>query len=184
MSPKGDDRRHPIAEKGGRRSSPQIHSDATAVVHDDGATVIELFDDKNSTPSLRSQKQPARKRAEPASKDPLFDEFWKYYPRHKAKAAAKKAWDKALKNGADPEAVIFGARRYATDPQRAESEAKYTAYPATWLNQERWDDEPDAEHLPAERLSTTDQRMADAQALKARLFGTRPPNVIPGEITR
>jgi hypothetical protein len=145
--------------------------------------VIALFEDKMTT-SLRS-KTPARERAEPASsEDPLFAEFWKTYPKRVAKGAARKAWIKALKNGADPEAVIFGARRYATDPRRVEADSKYTAHPATWLNAERWDDEPEPEYRPAAPLSTTDQRMADAQALKVRLFGTRPPNVIPGEITR
>lgn len=66
-----------------------------------------------------------------------FADFWEVYPRRVARAAALKAWAKALKT-ATAEEIIAGARRYAADPGR---EAQFTAYPATWLNAGRWDDE-------------------------------------------
>jgi hypothetical protein len=92
-----------------------------------------------------------------------------------------------MKRGADPEQVILAARLYATNPRRQESEPKYTAHPATWLNQERYDDEPDEPWTPpatAPRRSTADERFAQAQALKAEMFGgPQPPlNLIRGEL--
>ena len=66
-----------------------------------------------------------------------FDEFWEAYPRKTAKGAARKAWEK-IKAG-DQEAVIAGALRFASDPNR---EAAFTPYPATWLNSEQWLDDP------------------------------------------
>ena len=67
-----------------------------------------------------------------------FDDFWKVYPLHIGKIAARKAWAKALK--IDPgSAIIEGAVRYASDPNR---EPGFTAHPTTWLNQGRWDDDP------------------------------------------
>lgn len=66
-----------------------------------------------------------------------FADFWATYPRKTAKASAVKAWKKALKT-TTAETIIAGARRYAEDPSR---EAKFTAYPATWLNDGRWEDE-------------------------------------------
>ena len=69
-----------------------------------------------------------------------FDEFWKTYPRKIAKDEATKAWAKAIKL-ADAETIIAGAERYAT--AKATTEARYIKHPASWLNQKRWDDEPE-----------------------------------------
>lgn len=67
----------------------------------------------------------------------LFDDFWSTYPKRTAKGAARRAWEKAVKR-AEPAVIIAGAARYRDDPQR---NPIYTAYPATWLNAERWEDE-------------------------------------------
>lgn len=71
------------------------------------------------------------------AQDP-FDEFWAAYPRKAAKASARKAWAKAIKS-AHPELIIQAARTYAADRNRVDA---FTAYPATWLNGERWLDGP------------------------------------------
>lgn len=68
-----------------------------------------------------------------------FDRFWAAYPAKVAKGAARKAWPKALKAAGDAERIIAGAERYAVDPNR---EPGFTAHPSTWLNAERWDDDP------------------------------------------
>jgi hypothetical protein len=70
-----------------------------------------------------------------------FPAFWEAYPRRVGRGDAAKAWAKAVAK-ADPEVIIQGAARYAADPNRA---PEYTAHPATWLNGERWADDP----LPA-----------------------------------
>ncbi|WPM94295.1 replication initiation protein [Arthrobacter phage Marchesin] len=82
-----------------------------------------------------------------------FADFWAVYPRKTAKVSALKAWKTAIKSAA-PEAIIAGARRYADDPNR---EAKFTAYPATWLNGGRWDDEA----LPARQASGPRDRQGE-----------------------
>ncbi|MEU4640854.1 hypothetical protein [Micromonospora sp. NPDC023814] len=73
-----------------------------------------------------------------AHADAEFEKFWTAYPRHEAKAAARKAWDKAIKR-ATPDAITAGAARYRDQPGR---EPQYTAHAATWLNADRWTDEP------------------------------------------
>lgn len=70
--------------------------------------------------------------------DLVWRAFWEAYPRKAGKIAARRAWDKALRAGHDPAAIVAGARRYAADPNR---EDQYTAHPATWLNAGRWEDE-------------------------------------------
>jgi len=94
-----------------------------------------------------------------------FDEFWSIYPRREAKAAARKAWDKAIKR-ADPADICAGAKRYRDQPGR---DPKFTAHAATWLNADRWADEPQSGSVVAIRAgpqqSTTDRRVGDAFAL-------------------
>lgn len=70
----------------------------------------------------------------PVDPDPLFEEFWKAYPRKASKGSARKAWIKAL-GLATPEVLIAGAVRYNNDPNR---DPAFTAHAATWLNGERW----------------------------------------------
>lgn len=167
-----------------RPPQPQT-PDQTDSDHATGGKVVQLFDDKNTT---QKNTHSARTRAaDTPTEDPAFAAFWAVYPKRVAKGAARKAWAKAIKNGADPADIILGARRYATSPRRTAADPQYTAHPATWLNAERWTDEDDpAPQRPAGgRPSTTDQRIADAQALKA-LYADGPnrPRTIRGEITR
>lgn len=88
-----------------------------------------------------------------------FDEFWSAYPRKAEKQAARKAYDKAVKQ-VGPQAVLEGAIRYAADPNRDDA---YTKHAATWLNKGCWDDPP----LPP-RVTGVDRRMTEAQGLLER----------------
>ncbi len=73
-------------------------------------------------------------------RDEQFDAFWQVYPRKVGKGAARKAWAKATT--ACPAAdIIAAAERFAA--QRAGQNPKYTPHPTTWLNGERWSDEPE-----------------------------------------
>lgn len=88
------------------------------------------------------------KSAKPAD-PPHFVEFWEIYPRRSNRPAAIKAFVKASKV-AELQTILDGARRYADDPNRV---AQYTAHAATWLNGERWEDDP----LPGRNARTTEQ---------------------------
>jgi len=86
--------------------------------------------------SEHNQEQNTRKNTTAA--DAAFTEFWQTYPRRTAKGAAVKAFRQAMKK-ASADTIIAGAARYRDDPNRDDA---YTAHPATWLNAERWDDDP------------------------------------------
>ncbi|MGW3166949.1 hypothetical protein ACWC9Q_29645 [Streptomyces sp. NPDC001142] len=102
---------------------------------------------------------PAKKQpAQPASDDPQFAEFWAAYPRKVAKGTARAAWAKALKRGADPAQVIAAATRSAAHHRTAQTETRYIPHPATWLNGERYDDEPEPAPAPP---NTPTNRYAD-----------------------
>lgn len=82
-----------------------------------------------------------------------FEEFWEAYPRKASKGAARTAWSKAIAK-ADAAIIIAAAAAYRDDPNREDG---FTAHAATWLNQERWDDEP----LPSrtDTLSSRERRL-------------------------
>lgn len=77
----------------------------------------------------------------------MFNVFWDVYPRHTGgRPPARKAWDNAIKR-TDPQVIVDGALRFREDPNRLD---EFTPHPSTWLNQNRWADDP----LPARGAST------------------------------
>jgi len=69
-----------------------------------------------------------------------FDDFWRAYPRKVGKPAARTAWGR-LKN-ADDEPLMAGIERWKQTEQWQKEGGKFIPYPATFLNQRRWEDEP------------------------------------------
>jgi hypothetical protein len=82
-------------------------------------------------------KEQGTRKSAATSSDPLFDEFWTAYPRKTDKGHARKAWDKALKKTSARTLILAAAALAAARP-----DPKFTAHPTTWLNGERWDDQP------------------------------------------
>lgn len=119
-------------------------------------------------PATGRQSRPMNHPNEPSNETPVdlivgkteFDMFWKTYPLKVGKAAAKRAWSKAIKE-APLEEIIQGAFRYANDPNRHPS---FTAHAATWLNAGRWTDEP----LPAREISVEEKKAKEAAAAKEK----------------
>lgn len=68
-----------------------------------------------------------------------FDEFWNLYPAKVGRQAALKAWPRAIRAvGGDAAQIVLAlkARLHLFNPE-------FTPNPATWLNQGRWDDDPE-----------------------------------------
>jgi hypothetical protein len=68
-----------------------------------------------------------------------FDEFWRQYPHKVGKRAALKSFEAARKRKASFEDLMLGLMRYS-----AKDDDRPWCNPSTWLNQERWLDEPAA----------------------------------------
>lgn len=66
-----------------------------------------------------------------------FTEFWKAYPHKIGKADAAKAWATAAKRAKPPD-IMAGLRRYIA----AKPADRPWCNPSTFLNQDRWADEP------------------------------------------
>lgn len=97
--------------------------------------------------------------------DNSFEVFWAVWPRKVAKPAAVKAFERAARRAA-PESIVEGARRFAADPNLpGKGEERFIPHPATWLNEDRWNDPA----LPQRGgRSSGAQRDANALELAAR----------------
>lgn len=69
---------------------------------------------------------------------PEFDTFWAVYPRKVAKPDARRAYTKARGKGQTLEALVALAKVH---PSLHRKDRATIPYPATWLNQEPWDDD-------------------------------------------
>lgn len=91
-----------------------------------------------------------------------FARFWEAYPNKVGKRAAEPAYAAALKRieGPDPPGVILAG------VERAKASRKWLEgiipNPATWLNQDRWEDQP-SEHQPGPRQANVQRPHNDAR---------------------
>ena len=68
-----------------------------------------------------------------------FDDWYALYPKKTSKAAAEKAWPKAVQRAGSPEPIINALKQQL--PTLKTNERKYIKDPATWLNKACWEDE-------------------------------------------
>lgn len=94
----------------------------------------ELMNNENE---LRSNDKPPKS---PKGRDADFEEFWSIYPKKVGKGSAKKAFAKVK----EPlETLVSAVKRQECSSQWSKDNGQYIPNPATWLNQERWNDELD-----------------------------------------
>jgi len=107
----------------------------------------KIFDGASLFPEHEPRQLRRATRNSSESHDKLradFDEFYAAYPRHVAKEAARRAFERAVKAGADPVKIRLAAMRFAAERDREPDPVKrerFTPHPATWLNAGRWADE-------------------------------------------
>jgi len=97
----------------------------------------------------------------------MFDEFWMLYPRKVAKASARKAWKKLTETQ-----QLEAAKAIANHCQywkAKETALEFIPHAATWLNQERWEDElviePKKEKIDKRWMFSNDGIVAKAKEL-------------------
>ena len=116
--------------------------------------------DKKGTP-----KPPDASNAErPPEIDCLFDLFWKAYPRKTSKPQALKVWKRlfgTLSTAGDRFDLIMaireGLKQWKACDSWKEQGGKFIPYPATWLNGERWKDDPGPVTAPVGEVRPEDQ---------------------------
>ena len=71
----------------------------------------------------------------------LFNQFWSAYPKHIAKQSAVKAFEKLKPDEKLLEAMLKAIESQKGSKQWEKDGGAFIPYPATWLNQRRWEDE-------------------------------------------
>lgn len=91
-------------------------------------------------PSMNHQPEPPVRPSGPAADDDDFETWWRTYPAKVGKRAARTAYRQALTRCAGPWVLHQGLA--AALPDLTGREPRYIPNPATWLNQDRWLDQP------------------------------------------
>jgi hypothetical protein len=99
--------------------------------------------------------------------DEQFERFWMAYPWRRAKKPARKAFERALKK-TSLAAMLQALDWQRLQPQWLKQGGAFIPLPTTWLNQERWDDQPPPQSVGSE---ATQRTMA---AIFGRPTWTRP----------
>ena len=70
-----------------------------------------------------------------------FDIFWKAYPKKKSKGDARKAWAQTEKIRPELQELLKVIANYCKSEDWQKDGGKWIPYPATFLRDERWEDE-------------------------------------------
>jgi hypothetical protein len=123
----------PDAKQPASKNVPEDKGQSTEVTPPPPPDGGEETDDP-PRPSLQLLPQPTPS----VRQDSGFAAFYEAYPRKVGRGAAARSWTRAIKK-TPPEEIMEGLRRaqFSPDPQ-------FIPHPSTWLNQERWADQPAA----------------------------------------
>ncbi|MBM4469842.1 hypothetical protein GS502_11010 [Rhodococcus hoagii] len=133
--------------------------DAEVVDEDGYAYPADLLQPTEPAPTAKAAAEPAG-----------FADWYAAYPRKVARKAAAKAYANARKTHTGAQ-LLLAVRRYAADPNLPEK--KFIPHPSTWLNEGRWDDEPEA--APVVLQSRRERQFAEAgDRIAAAVAGGAP----------
>lgn len=71
----------------------------------------------------------------------FFEEFWEAYPKKKAKPNAEKSWKKLNPDLPLKVKILKDIQKQKNTEDWKKQNGQFTPYPATYINQERWNDE-------------------------------------------
>lgn len=125
---------------GTRATSYTIRSIADSV-QDSVQDSIQVGVQDGSALNKQDKTRQDKKRKNTKKENPAgFDRFWQAYPRKDGKANALKSWRKISPDEALLETIIDAVTRQKQGPNWQKEGGKYIPFPATWLNQRRWED--------------------------------------------
>lgn len=101
-----------------------------------------------------TQEQKESPPAASATRLTRFDEFWKEYPKRRGdnpRNPARKLFDAAVKQGADPDAIIRGVKR-AKEKNHDKIGTEFIPQAVKWLRDRRWEDYQDQPDVHTEAI--------------------------------
>ena len=121
--------------------------------------------EQNETNSLTNTntKTETKTKTKTKTTDEAFDRFWDAYPRKVAKPDARKKFDKINPDEELLQTMLESIEKWSRSDQWTKDGGQFIPYPATWLNQRRWEDsvpEPIPVH-PVIRVSAQNYTQRD-----------------------
>jgi len=94
-------------------------------------------------PHQEQEQEQEQERRAPAGNGVLdgFEQFWKAYPRKKAKGRAEQAWRKVVPQGGLLDTILAAIEVQKHCRDWTKDNGEFIPYPATWLTARRWEDE-------------------------------------------
>jgi len=134
------------------RYTPSVHAKLLVKVISDGASDQPTVDGKPNGNQMETQYRLGKDRLVEGSiyesapnekagvdKQAAFEAFWLAYPRKAGKKKAAEAFKKI--NPSVYPLILPALEAHKQSKQWTRDSGQYIPYPATWLNQERWNDE-------------------------------------------
>lgn len=117
----------------------------------------------NEKQKIANEKQKIANQKQKIAKGELpgFAEAWEAYPRKQGRKAALAAYEKAVKKGADKEAILKGVVAYADYVKRNGIESQYVKQGSTFFNGEHWGDDWNMTHHHKSRGDMTAQEFVN-----------------------
>lgn len=95
------------------------------------------------------QSESTPQRAETSSAADMFERFWHAYPKKQGKGAAEKAFRNINPSEELTDRMISAVDKARASDQWRRENGRFIPNPSTWLNQKRWEDEPESASGPA-----------------------------------
>lgn len=99
------------------------------------------FDNKPTTNRQQTDTNNTHNKQEINIYAQKFDQFYAAYPKKIAKQSAIKAWQKLKPDDDLMTKIMQGLERWKKSNDWLKENGQYIPYPATWINQRRWEDE-------------------------------------------
>lgn len=127
----------------------------------------------NDSNCHNKNKNKSKNKEKESEQDIMFDRFWEKYPRKTSKLSAKKAFEKLDVDEELLATMLTAIEKQKNSSQWQENGGQYIPYPATWLNNKRWEDEvTESRQIPAVTAQAYTQRSYDKEQEEAmrRMF--------------
>lgn len=110
----------------------------------EGVNPTDNPDDKGGDKAKNIEDRSKKEKEHDPAAAGAFERFRKVYPRRDGSQdwpKARESFDRAVRAGVDPEAIVGGAERYATDCRRRGDEGtRFVKQARTWLNGRLWEE--------------------------------------------
>lgn len=124
---------------------------------------VEALIDRLVRGWIRVRERSCRVAYPQPSQEELFDVFWRAYPRRVGKGEARKAWMRLTPSHELVQQMLATLAWQVKTDQWVRDDGQYIPHPATWLRQERWEDEP----LTLTRPSNTGKPTSAAYSIES-----------------